>query len=227
MRYTTLLGDEAKIEFAARLCNMVLDACQTTPHLKRDLSEALGWPNLSRLSDYKKGKFFVTPDVLVRIARIIGADWLSLLADAGYLREVLPLLHALSQFDGGDEHRAFSLPSAMTSREIAVQFAVLKFPLRDEWRRPNPYADVLLTQIFGWEADRAKEALDRRSRMPKYLRAASEALASDLDAEVRRSIAAEYVRAWARSIDADLTRTLTDRYSLPALPPITPRESVA
>lgn len=211
MRCMTLLTEPEKLAFASRLRESVETACLANPGLEQQLADRLKWPNLSRLGDYERGKFFVSPVLLVRIARVIGADCLSLLADAGYLREVLPLLHALSQFDDSEERRERcerGLPDDefMPSRKVAIRFAFLKFPLRHEER--NAYGDALLSMVFGYSADRAKEALDGRSRLPKYLRAASDALASDLDTAARLSIAAEYVRAWARSIDPDFTRAL-------------------
>jgi len=193
-----------------RLRARVADACPRKSNLRAALAKQLRWPNLSRLDAYVSGKHFPSPSSLKTIADLLGDDWLDLAAEAGYLREVIDALDAISEFDDEADRKSLrsrGVPAELlggpSPRTMCATYVRYRFRLREEGSAQAHYGGALAHSVMSSLADRAQAKLDGRHRPHRLIRFAKNVLAmNEIDSEARVAIASKLMLAWADVLDS-------------------------
>jgi hypothetical protein len=205
VRISTLLGTEEQKRFAGALLTDVKAWIGRDDERRDDLLRALKWEKLSRLRVYANGEYFPAPSTIRTICKVVEINWLALFVDAGYDRELLPVLHAATRSD--------------ETRDAAVLFAVWRFPRpRERAAVANDAAGLAAQQDlhqfwcehveFSRRVDAALRTHDRRRRMPRTLVLAYEALGeAALSVDARRVIAAECIREWTYAVSPEVAHS--------------------
>lgn len=215
MRRVRLIDESEEIAFAVKLRARVANACAREPGLRAKLSKELKWPNLSRLDAYASGRHFPSPSSLKSIAGVLGDDWLNLAAEAGYLREVVDALDAISEYDDSADregHRRRGAPEALLDgpapRWICAAYVRSRFGDQDELSTQEAeaariaYTRALGHIVIASLAEKAQAALDGRHRPHRLIRFTKDVLAmSEIAPRARVAIASTFMRAWADILD--------------------------
>lgn len=208
------LDEAARKRFGETLKARVLEWVGNDPERRAMLARALKKRGTVRLDYYAIGTHYPMPEVLRRLAAMIGVSWLALYAEAGYQRELLLPLYRLTQRQPTehelrfrqvlDSARGVSPPAENPWPDIAVQFSVGAFPRRNEsFAAANFYAiaigQSLVEDPLRDEAQKERLRGDSvRDALPPLLKRAYDVLIDDkYPASLRSEHAADFVRGWA------------------------------